>query len=167
MKQNTISPAPPGDWYQMSPPGFLDWKCFTGVWNTSTWRILADVIGCWAHELLMSFWNQTYACFRLRTSHFSMIGKSVKLVQHSWVCVKCECKLIRSEWSSAIMLCCLNLIIKKNALSVNVFSTKVLIGDTNFTSPTEYGTASYVVIRAKRSSRRLQCKGGTFISQLF
>ena len=53
---------------------------------------------------------------------------------------------------------------KKKSLSVNVFSTKVLIGDTIFTSPTEYGTASYVVIRATRSSRRLQCKGGTFIS---
>ena len=80
-------------------------------------------------------------CFRLRTSHFSMIRQSVKLVQHSWVCVKCECKSIRSEWSSAIMFCCLNLIIKKKSLSVNVFSTKVLIGDTIFTSPNGDGTA--------------------------
>ena len=31
--------------------------------------------------------------------------------------------------------------IKKNTLSVNVFSTKVLIGDTIFTSPTGDGTA--------------------------
>ena len=47
---------------------------------------------------------------------------------------------------------------KKKSLSVNVFSTKVLIGDTIFTSPTEYGTASYVVIRATRSSRACSAK---------
>ena len=51
---------------------------------------------------------------------------------------------------------------KKNALylSVNVFSTKVLIGDTIFTSPTGDGTAIL------RGSSLLQCKGSTFISQL-
>ena len=43
-------------------------------------------------------------------------------------------------------------------LSVRVFSTKVLTGDTIFTSPTGDGT---------RGSTRLQGKGSTFISQLF
>ena len=43
-------------------------------------------------------------------------------------------------------------------LSDKVFSTKVLIGDTIFTSPTGDGT---------RGSTRLQGKGSTFISQLF
>ena len=59
--------------------------------------------------------------------------------------------------------------LKKNALylSVNVFSTKVLIGDTIFTSLAGDGTAIYVVIRATRRSGRLQCKGSTFFSQLF
>ena len=56
---------------------------------------------------------------------------------------------------------------KKKALhlSVNVFSTKVLIGDTIFLL--EKGPPFYVVIRATRRSSRLQCKGSTFISQLF
>ena len=40
-------------------------------------------------------------------------------------------------------------------LSVRVFSTKVLIGDTVYTSPTLDGT---------RGSTRLQGKGSTFIS---
>ena len=59
--------------------------------------------------------------------------------------------------------------VKKNALhlSVNVFSTKVLIGDTFLTSPIGDGAAIYVVIRATRRSSRLQGKGSTFISQLF
>ena len=43
-------------------------------------------------------------------------------------------------------------------LSVKVFSTEVLIGDTVFTSPTGDWT---------RVSTRLQGKGSTFISQLF
>ena len=43
----------------------------------------------------------------------------------------------------------------KNALylSVKVFSTKVLIGDTTFTSPTGDGTPFYMVIRATRVQR--------------
>ena len=54
-------------------------------------------------------------------------------------------------------------------LSVKVSSTKVLIGDTTFTSRTEDGTAMpfYVVFRATQRSSRLQCKGSTFIAQLF
>ena len=53
-------------------------------------------------------------------------------------------------------------------LSVNVFSTKVLIGDTIFLRLLmETGPPFYVVIRATERSRRLQCKGSTFISQLF
>ena len=61
------------------------------------------------------------------------------------------------------------LLLIKNALylSVNIFSTKVLIGDTIFTSLTEGGSLFYVVIRATRRSSRLQSKGSTFISQLF
>ena len=57
---------------------------------------------------------------------------------------------------------------KKNTLFVNVFGAKVFIGTLFLTSPTgEGGGAPYVVIRATRSSRRLQGKGSTFISQLF
>ena len=59
---------------------------------------------------------------------------------------------------------------KKKALylSVNVFSTKVLIGDTIFLRLLmETGPPFYVVIRATRRSSRLQGKGSTFISQLF
>ena len=58
---------------------------------------------------------------------------------------------------------------KKNALylSVNVFSTKVLIGDTILRLLMETGPPFYVVIRATRRSSRLQGKGSTFISQLF
>ena len=59
---------------------------------------------------------------------------------------------------------------KKKALylSVNVFSTKVLIGDTIFLRLLmETGTPFYVVIRATRRSSHLQGKGSTFISQLF
>ena len=54
-------------------------------------------------------------------------------------------------------------------LSVKVSSTKVLIGDTTFTSRTGDGTAMpfYVVFRATQRSSRLQCKGSTFIAQLF
>ena len=57
----------------------------------------------------------------------------------------------------------------KKALSssVNVFSTKVLIGDTILTSPTGDGTPFYVVIRATQRSSHLQGKGSTLISQLF
>ena len=36
-------------------PRLFSLKVFYRCFNTSTWRILADVIGCWAHELLMSF----------------------------------------------------------------------------------------------------------------
>ena len=51
-------------------------------------------------------------------------------------------------------------------LSVNVFSTKVLIGDTVSASTTVDGT---VILRghpshAKLRSSRLQCEGTTFIS---
>ena len=55
---------------------------------------------------------------------------------------------------------------KKNALylSVNVFSRKVLIGDTIFTSRR---LPFYVVIGATRRSSHLQSKGSTFISLLF
>ena len=58
---------------------------------------------------------------------------------------------------------------KKKALylSVNVFSTKVLIGDTILRLLMETGPPFYVVIRATRRSSRLQGKGSTFISQLF
>ena len=54
-------------------------------------------------------------------------------------------------------------------LSVKVSSTKVLIGDTTFTSRTGDGTAMpfYLVFRATQRSSRLQCKGSTFIAQLF
>ena len=53
-------------------------------------------------------------------------------------------------------------------LSVDVFSRKVLIGDTIFTSGlVETGPPFYVVIRAAQRSTRLQGKGSTFISQLF
>ena len=38
-------------------PRLFSLKVFYRCFNTSTWRILADVIGCWAHELLMSFWS--------------------------------------------------------------------------------------------------------------
>ena len=52
--------------------------------------------------------------------------------------------------------------IKKCTLfEFNVFSTKVLIGDTIFTSPTGDGTAIL------RGSSLLQSKGNTFISRLF
>ena len=58
---------------------------------------------------------------------------------------------------------------KKNALylSVNVFSTKVLIGDYNLRLQLETGPPFYVVIRATRRSSGLHCTGSTFISQLF
>ena len=59
---------------------------------------------------------------------------------------------------------------KKKALylSVNIFSTKVLIGDTIFLRLLiETGPPFYVVTRATRRSSRLQDKGSTFISQLF
>ena len=59
---------------------------------------------------------------------------------------------------------------KKKALylSVNVFSTKVLIGDTIFLRLLmETGPPFYMVIRAARMSGRLQGKGSTFISRLF
>ena len=46
-------------------------------------------------------------------------------------------------------------------------STKVLIRDTIFTSPTGDGPPFYVVIRATRRSCCLQGKGSIFISQLF
>ena len=54
-------------------------------------------------------------------------------------------------------------------LCVNVFSTKVLIGDTIFTSPTwrREGPPRYVIIRATRRSCHLQGKGITFFPQLF
>ena len=60
----------------------------------------------------------------------------------------------------------LKMTVKKNALylSVNVFSTKVLIGTRLLM---ETGPPFYVVIRATRRSSRLQDKGSTFISQLF
>ena len=59
---------------------------------------------------------------------------------------------------------------KKNALclSVYVFSTKALFGDTFFLRlQLETGPPFYVVIWATRKSSRLQYKGGTFISWLF
>ena len=54
----------------------------------------------------------------------------------------------------------------KNAryLSVKVFSTKLLIKDTTFTSPTGDGTA---ILRGHPSHTKVQGKGSTFISQLF
>ena len=64
---------------------------------------------------------------------------------------------------------CLLLKKKKKALylSVNVFSTKVLIGDTIFTSPNGDGTA---ILRGHPSHAKvslLAVKGSNFISQLF
>ena len=50
---------------------------------------------------------------------------------------------------------------KSTFLSVNVFNTKVLTGDTILR------LLLYVVIQATRRSRRLQGKGSIFISQLF
>ena len=53
-------------------------------------------------------------------------------------------------------------------MSVDVFSTKVLIRDTIFLLlQLETGPPFYVVIRATRRSSLLQCKGSTFISRLF
>ena len=53
-------------------------------------------------------------------------------------------------------------------VSVNVCSKKVLIGDTIlFRLLLETGPPFYMVIKATQSSSRLQCKGSTFISQLF
>ena len=52
-------------------------------------------------------------------------------------------------------------------LGANVFSTKVLIGDAIFTSPTGDGTAISVLTRATRRSNHLQGKGSTFITQSF
>ena len=50
-------------------------------------------------------------------------------------------------------------------MSVDVFSTKVLIRDTIFLRLLlETGPPSYVVIRATRRSTRLRGKGSTFIS---
>ena len=60
--------------------------------------------------------------------------------------------------------------IKKSALylSVNVFSTELLIGDNIFLRfLLEKGPPFYMVIRATRRLSRLQCEGSTFISQLF
>ena len=52
-------------------------------------------------------------------------------------------------------------------LSVNVFSMKVLIGDTIFLCLLlETGLPFYMVIQARLRSTRLQGKGSTFISQL-
>ena len=49
----------------------------TVFYRGSTWPILADVIGCWAHELLMSFWNLFYSPFVARWMHCN----SVKIVR--------------------------------------------------------------------------------------
>ena len=57
---------------------------------------------------------------------------------------------------------------KALSLSVNVFSTKVQIGDTIFTFPTGDGAA---FLRGRPSQAKiashLQCKGSTYIPQLF
>ena len=68
------------------------------------------------------------------------------------------------EWK-----CSGNWVLKKCTfyLSVNVFSTKVLIGDTILRLLIKTGPPFYGVIRATRRSRRLQWKGSTFISQSF
>ena len=62
-----------------------------------------------------------------------------------------------------------SILVLKNALylSVKVFSTKVLIGKLFQCLQLETGSPFYVVIRATRRSSHLQCKGSTFISQLF
>ena len=53
-------------------------------------------------------------------------------------------------------------------LSVDIFSTTVLIEDIIFTSPTgDNTTILLVILRPTRKSSRLQSKGITFISQLF
>ena len=52
-------------------------------------------------------------------------------------------------------------------LSVNVFSTKVLMEDTIFTSPTGDGTAILRGHPSHARSTRLQGKGSTLISQLY
>ena len=58
---------------------------------------------------------------------------------------------------------------EKKAFHLNglVFSTKVTIEDTIFTSPTGEGTAIYVILYATRRSSPLQGKGNTFVSQSF
>ena len=69
------------------------------------------------------------------------------------------------QWISFVCV----ITIKKNApyLSVKVFSTKVLIGDTFLQLLLDMGLPVYVVIRATRRTSRLQCKDNTFTSQLF
>ena len=78
-----------------------------------------------------------------------------KLVSVKW----CE---IHKEWPiNGLMIK-----IGKNALylSVNALSTKVLIRDTIFTSPTRDGTA---ILHGHPRSSNLQGNGSTFISQTF
>ena len=52
-------------------------------------------------------------------------------------------------------------------LSVNEFSTKVLIGDTIFHLLVEEGAAFYVFVRATRRSSLLEGKDSTFVFKLF
>ena len=52
-------------------------------------------------------------------------------------------------------------------LSVNEFSTKVLIGDTIFPSPCGGRSGIYVFVRATRRSSLLEGKDSTFVSKLF
>ena len=76
-------------------------------------------------------------------------------------CIFCSLQAIELDRGHGCMIIALY-------LSVNVFSRKVLIGDTIFTSGlVETGPPFYVVIRATQRSTRLQGKGSTFISQLF
>ena len=67
----------------------------------------------------------------------------------TYACLDCQSSALRS---------------KKCTLFVKVFSTKVLIKDTSFTSPTGDGTA---ILRGHPSHMKVQGKGSTFISQLF
>ena len=65
------------------------------------------------------------------------------------------------------LVLCMTWLQNAHYLSVNVFSTKLLIGDTIFTSPTGDGTAIFRGHPSHGRTSRLQCKGSTFISQLF
>ena len=60
-------------------------------------------------------------------------------------------------------------ITRKNGLylSVNVFSTKVLIGDTIFTFPKGDGIAILRGHPSHAKVKHMPCKGSTFISLLF
>ena len=90
----------------------------------------------------------------LHLTQYTYQDKSTKILPRNWKRFRPQ---LRDAWEITLKL----------YLSVNVLSTKVLIGDTLFTSPTRLtGPPFYVVSRATRRSSRFQGKGSTFISQL-